>query len=96
MRGFLSRIRRVLCPGTTVWLQRDRTSVKWLLNALSTPWEDRTREQKRLTAPYALGWEEGYAAAYAEFRASGRVAPLPNKRTATLRATWSSTSSIRD
>jgi hypothetical protein len=40
------------------------------------PWNQRTREEKRLTAPYALGWEEGHAAAYREFVVNRRVTPL--------------------
>jgi hypothetical protein len=44
-----------------------------LSQAFNTDWSDRTREQKRLTAPYALGWEEGYAAAYRQFATTGRV-----------------------
>lgn len=43
-------------------------------------WDDRTREEKRVTAPYALGWEEGHAAAYREYVVRGRVSALtPNE-----------------
>lgn len=41
------------------------------------PWDSRTREEKRQSAPYALGWEEGYVAAYQIFLNDG-VVPHPN------------------
>lgn len=77
MRGFLARIRRTLLPDTGPWRTRERVTAEQLINAFSTDWCDRTREQKRLTAPYALGWEEGYAAAYRQFLAMGRVTLPP-------------------
>lgn len=49
-------------------------------DAKARPWNDRTREERRLTAPYALGWEEGYDAAYRLFLDLGEVPPLEARR----------------
>jgi len=47
---------------------------------VSIYWEDRSREQKRITAPYALGWEEGFQAAYRLFLVTGQVPKLTTRR----------------
>lgn len=36
-------------------------------------WHHRTREEKLATAPYSLGWEDGYNAAYRAFEKHGAV-----------------------
>lgn len=73
MNGLLNVIRSVLFP-TQTNVSFDSTY------ALSEkPWNQRTREEKRLTAPYALGWEEGYRRAYQQYRDFGEVTPLDDK-----------------
>lgn len=48
-------------------------------DAKDRPWHNRSREEKRLTAPYALGWEEGYEAAYRLFLDEGEVPALETR-----------------
>lgn len=55
-----------------------------LMRAASLSYDDRTREQKLLTAPYALGWDEGYDAAYKSWKTHGFV-PHISYRTSTHR-----------
>lgn len=48
----------------------ERSLVKEPLRKL---WHHRTREEKMQTAPYSLGWEDGYNAAYRAFEKHGAV-----------------------
>lgn len=49
-------------------------------DARAKTWSDRTRDERRQTAPYTLGWEEGYDAAYRLFLDLGEVPALESRR----------------